>query len=587
MLRVAFLIIPLAILLIFAGLFNPQSAEAAGPCGGSYVVLPDDTIQSIADLCGTTVEAILDVNPEITNPNELFPGQIIRIPDAESEIKTIVAIDPGCGLAGQTLLIVGSGFPSNTQVALKLVQVESEASIAGSATSDRFGRIDTSMIIPSSAESGTIWFVSGEAQVSSAKFTGTSNLYHVIPSTPDPNASSTYIVQEGDTLRTIAVKFNRDLESLFRANPQITESGQLNTGDLVSIPAQETGGTVTRIAPICGPVETDIQVSGSGFPPVTNVFLSMGPYLTEYQPVGEITSGTNRTIQAQLTIPSTGRTGENWVVVASTSSFSRVRSTSNIYIITPPKDPIEPALYIVNPGDTLNQIAVEYNRSVAAILSVNPQITNPNQLTIGDKLIIPGQIETILVSPISGPAQTNLQAAGVGFPPFSAVTIGFLREDNIYNIEGAIGTDVNGFFNTTYSIPVAAQPGEVWNIAAIKVDASGNEIIARSNDFTVSTTQPLLEPNISVWPLDGPPGTEISIVGNNFPSLAHTSYTFYQEGFTPTISGTKWTEINGTFALDLVIPSTAAQGEIWLISAESLENSLISATSPPFTVTGQ
>jgi hypothetical protein len=183
--------------------FNSQrlvhDTAAQGPCGDTYIALPEDTIEDIADLCGTSVEAILRINPEITDPNDLFTGQIIRIPKVELVLETIVAIGPQCGLPGQSLLVVGSGFPINANVRLSLGQKDQTFINVGDTISDLFGRIDTSVVIPSNAAPKTAWVVMAEAQISSARFAGISNEYFVIDQAPDPNSGMSYVVQEGDT----------------------------------------------------------------------------------------------------------------------------------------------------------------------------------------------------------------------------------------------------------------------------------------------------------------------------------------------------------------------------------------------------
>ena len=582
----------IGIVLLLVSLFSnvcnlaaQHSAKAAGPCGDSYIVLPGDTIESIAALCGTTIDALLEINPEITDPDNLYPGQIIRIPEPQSPLETIVAISPACGLPGQSLLVVGSGYPVGATVQLKLTQEGGDTLAAGTATSDEFGMIDTSLIIPNTAQPGTSWVVTGQSSISTATFSGTSNKFHVIPEAGNPNSATTYFAQEGDTLIIIANKFNRNVRALQESNPQISERGQVSAGDLINIPQQEPGTPITTIAPICGPAETNILVRGTGFPPVTTITLSMGPYLVGYEQVTTTASSPNRTIQSQLVIPTTAQPAENWVVIAGTGGLSETRSTSNIFIVTPPKDPSEPALFIVKPGDSLNEIAAEYTRTVASILEVNPQITNPNQLEIGEKIIIPGQVETILISPISGPEFTTIQVAGIGYIPYSTVTVGLTRDSVLYSIEGSVTADVNGFFNTSYIIPPVAQTGEIWNVVSIKSDAAGGEITATSNDFTITETKPPLEPSLSLWPLTGPPGTSLSIVGSNYPSMSKILYYFGPE-FDPTrFSSTTWTEINGTFAVDLQVPNTANPGEIWAASAESIDNQAIQTTSPNFSVT--
>ena len=47
--------------------------------------------------------------------------------------------------------------------------------------------------------------------------------------------------------------------------------------------------------------------------------------------------------------------------------------------------------YTVQPGDTLTAIARRFNTTVPAIVAANPQITNPNLIYVGDVLIIPGE----------------------------------------------------------------------------------------------------------------------------------------------------------------------------------------------------
>jgi LysM repeat protein len=580
-----FIILIALLVFNFGSIAFISTVSAQSPCGDTYIVLPGDTIEGIAELCGTTVESILSINPEITDPENLYPGQIIRIPEVESVLETIIAIAPTCGLPGTSLLVVGSGFPENTTVRLGIGEKGFQPTAIGETTSDQFGRIDTIVILPDSAESGTTWVVTGETQVSNAKFIGISNSFSVIPEAQDPNAGTTYTVQEGDTLRSIAVKFNRDLGELLTANPQLTGTTQLVAGQTIVIPPQESGTPVTTVQPICGPVETEILVKGTGFPPGTSINLSLGEYLVSYEQVGTTSSSPSSTFQTQLAIPITAQIGEQWVVIAGTSSFPVVRSTSNIFIITPPLDPSEPSLYIVKPGDTLNAIAAENTRTVASILAVNPQISNPNQLEIGEKIIIPGQRETILISPTSGIPLTTIQVGGLGYQPFSTVTLGLARDSIIFSIEGAINTDVNGFFSTTSIIPASAQVGELWSVVSIISDEKGGEITARSNEFAVTEPQPLLQPLLTIWPLSGPPGTGLTVVGSNYPSMSQVHYTFGLEEGDPFISSSTWTEINGTFAIDLFVPISAEAGDSWVVSAEAIDNTQINASSPSFLVT--
>ncbi|MBE3598800.1 MAG: LysM peptidoglycan-binding domain-containing protein [Limnochordaceae bacterium] len=50
------------------------------PGSTAYTVQPGDTLFFIAQRFGTTVTAILALNPQITNPDLIFPGQVICVP---------------------------------------------------------------------------------------------------------------------------------------------------------------------------------------------------------------------------------------------------------------------------------------------------------------------------------------------------------------------------------------------------------------------------------------------------------------------------------------------------------------------------
>ncbi|MBI5838713.1 MAG: LysM peptidoglycan-binding domain-containing protein [Chloroflexi bacterium] len=55
----------------------------------------------------------------------------------------------------------------------------------------------------------------------------------------------------------------------------------------------------------------------------------------------------------------------------------------------PPPPTNTPIRYAVQPGDTLSGIATRFRTTIAAIMALNPQITNPNIIVAGDTLLIP------------------------------------------------------------------------------------------------------------------------------------------------------------------------------------------------------
>ncbi|MGH2331910.1 SafA/ExsA family spore coat assembly protein, partial [Thermoanaerobacter mathranii] len=47
-----------------------------------YTVKPGDTMWSIANMFGVSLDALIRANPQISDPNLIYPGQQICIPSA-------------------------------------------------------------------------------------------------------------------------------------------------------------------------------------------------------------------------------------------------------------------------------------------------------------------------------------------------------------------------------------------------------------------------------------------------------------------------------------------------------------------------
>lgn len=72
------LILALAAVILLAGL-SAETASAAGPCGDTYIVRHRDNLTSIARYCATTVGEILALNPQIKDPNIIITGQELTL----------------------------------------------------------------------------------------------------------------------------------------------------------------------------------------------------------------------------------------------------------------------------------------------------------------------------------------------------------------------------------------------------------------------------------------------------------------------------------------------------------------------------
>ena len=149
----------------------------------TYVVQPGDTLFFIARRFGVTVEDILAANPQIIDPDLIFPGQIIEIPipapPPPPDLGITYIVQPGdtlFNIARQFGVPLADLIAANPQIA------------------------DPNLIFP-----GQIIIIPVE------------------PAPPPAPPGFNYVVQPGDTLFFIAQRFGVSLEDLIAANPQIAD----------------------------------------------------------------------------------------------------------------------------------------------------------------------------------------------------------------------------------------------------------------------------------------------------------------------------------------------------------------------------
>ncbi|ALS76557.1 polysaccharide deacetylase [Planococcus rifietoensis] len=164
-----------------------------------------------------------------------------------------------------------------------------------------------------------------------------------------PTGGATYTVKAGDTLYSIARKYNVTVAALAKAN-NITNYNLIRVGQVLVIP-----GTTAPTPP-----------------PSTTVKYTVKAGDTLYS----IASKYNTTVAA--------------IASANKITNTNLISVGQVLIIpvkqAPP--PVTSVKYTVKAGDTLYSIARKYNTTVTAIAKAN-NITNVNSLRVGQVLIIP------------------------------------------------------------------------------------------------------------------------------------------------------------------------------------------------------
>ena len=167
---------------------------AAALCSTPYTVVPGDTLTGIAFKCGVTYTSLLAANAGISNPNRIFPGQQINIPQS------------------------GPGIPPTGGQRYTVVAGDRLFRIA-----QRFNTTVTAIV------NANPWITNPNLIYPGWVIT--------IPTGPGipPTGGQTYTGVAGDTLSGIAFRFNTTVTALLSANPSITNPNLIYPGWVIII----------------------------------------------------------------------------------------------------------------------------------------------------------------------------------------------------------------------------------------------------------------------------------------------------------------------------------------------------------------
>jgi peptidoglycan endopeptidase LytE len=165
-------------------------------------------------------------------------------------------------------------------------------------------------------------------------------------------------VASGDTLRKIADRCDTTIYALRRANPEIGLGNLIYPGQVLLLPGTILGSDGGYLIYIVTRGDT-LKSLAIRFGSTVESIMASNPSITNPNVIYE---GQRLTIYSGPSTPPPA---------------------------TPP--PAGGQTYYAVKGDTLRKIAAKYNTTVDAILKLNPQITNPNVIYVGQAITIPAQ----------------------------------------------------------------------------------------------------------------------------------------------------------------------------------------------------
>ena len=367
---------PLAIAVLALGPTTSGAAEA-GPCGASYTVRTGDTMGAIAMRCATSVKALMQANPQVSDPARISIGQDLAVPTIADAADSSDGADAPDAVAAEwarrrdaaavPLLAAGNytveAGDDMASIATKL-GVPLRDLLAANEETDPFalqpGQVlalpdpdDLEAIeappneAPTDAAAGDPDAAGDEAAAAPA---GTE------AGTGEPDR---YTVQPGDSLGGIAAKAGVPLDALIAANEGVKPRA-LRPGQSLMLPA--AGRDQEAAAPASGGART--ERAGDDAPAKADA--------------GAATGASRRS--APRSAPGTGESEAE-----------------------------APGRYTVEPGDSLARIAAKTGVPLDALVAANERV-KPRALRPGQSLVLPEIARDEDADPGEGAAGTETEA---------------------------------------------------------------------------------------------------------------------------------------------------------------------------------
>jgi LysM repeat protein len=180
---------------------------------------------------------------------------------------------------------------------------------------------------------------------------------------------NTVTVQRGETLSHIALRCNVTVNAIQRANPGITNPNLIQPGQVIIMP----GATL--------PNDTNTDYfyvrSGDTLKGIAIKFHTTVDNLLRLNP--------------EIRDPHFIKTGQRLVVPRLDSTVGGGGGAVNV--------PEGTQVYIVQRGDTLKGIAIQFGTTKTILRQLNPQITNPDLIRVGQSLLVPVASNIYIVQP--------------------------------------------------------------------------------------------------------------------------------------------------------------------------------------------
>ncbi len=556
-----------------------------------------------------------------------------------------ITVTPGQGPQGATVTVAGTGFSVTSLVGLVFDGVTISSCTSGSLTTGDTGAFTCTFLVPSGTGGSTVTATDVGGQTGTGSFTVTTPMITVTPS-EGPVGTSVTVVGTGFSVTSLVGLVFDGVTISSCTSGSLTTSGTGAFSCTFAVPSGTSGSTVTAtdvggqtgtgsftvttpavtVTPSKGPVNTEVTVTATGLAPSTayDLYLDTSPGTAVNYAVTCTTDGSGSLtgVTCQFAVPS-GLSGTytvdffedvsgNYIASASTQTFD---VTTPVVTVSPVSGPVNTEVTVTATGlapstaydlylDTSPGTAVNYAGSCTtdgsgSLTGVTCQFAVPSGLSgtytvdffehVSGNYIASASTQTfdvttasVMVSPISGPVNTEVTLTATGLAPSTLYDIFFDTNPGANTVAYAASctTDGSGALSgDACQFAVPAVPGGMYYVDLYE-DASGNFIASASSEFTVTAL------SITVTPGQGPIGATVTVAGAGFTATSLVGLDFDGVTISSCTSGSLTSSGTGTFSCTFLVPSGTSGTTVTATDiTEQTATGSFTVTTPAITVT--
>lgn len=446
---------------------RPTLAQEGGEV--EYTIRPGDTMYEIAQSFDTTIETLVEANPDIIDPDYILAGEVLLIPSGDLPPRTAV-LGPTNGPPGTILELRGEGYQPNREIQVLFGPENSEAVTIKQILADENGRLETELTVPPNALPGTAWIASIRPLEDPGEYQEQSNTFEVESTQDHPpgrNETIVYLVDLED--QGIHGEFIGCDDSLvpvpFSIDPN-ADPIQASLGNLF-----ELGETHDDSG-----LYNSLYQSDLSFDRIEMDGNTANLYLTGSLQLGGVCDEPRAKFQLLETVNQFPDVSDVVVFINGQETFTEADQSKGA----------DNQTYTVQPNDVLSHIAVSFRTTVAAIIRRNPDIEEPSLLSVGQEISIPGTDDDnpyVQIDLTNGKPGTAVTYRAENLLPHRTYAVGLGLINSEYETVMDIVTDQAGSARGQVTIPHDAVVDQYWVVVLDSSTAPDLKVV--SNLFEV------------------------------------------------------------------------------------------------------